>query len=346
MGNTMNWKEIVVLPTVVVGIGLLWIVWEAKQTKAEQETAFHVPTSNDRQEYVDFMRELSAYSMNFQETWHYERAYDSLLEASARVRELTPPGEEIPRFAALCDVGYRAYRFVSIERPDKDETKQLLDDFESYLSRKDAFPERKRDQEMLSSTLTICLLLLERQGVSKDEMLARANSFQAWFDTCEITMIQTSAERALDGFRNRIRLLGERYRLVGRTLDGADLDTEAFLGKVILLEFWTTTCGPCISELPILKSIHEKHADELEIVGLSGDRSRRMLAQFVEDRSIPWLQLWADPEFGNDDLIESLGIHQYPSSILLDRNGVVVAFNVRAEADGSGKSLEEWLDEL
>ena len=345
----MNWKDAIVLPVVVVAAGLLWIGWEAKQTKIEQESAFQLPTSNDRQEYVEFMRELSdqsTSSRNFRGAWHYERAYDSLLEASSRVRQLTPHGEELPRFAALCDVSYRAARYALVERPNEREIDQLLADFESYLSREDAFPEQKSDQQMLTGTLTYALMLVESENTSKDEMLAFADSMQVKFEPCDVTSIQTVVQTAIEGFRNRIRLLGEPYRLVVRTLDGGDLDTDTFRNKVVLIEFWTTTCGPCIAELPLLRGLYQEHVDDLMIIGVSGDRSRRVLSHFVEDRSIPWPQLWADSESGNDDLIESLGIRYFPSNILLDRDGVVVAFNVPAEVTDTEKSLEKWLDEL
>lgn len=343
----MRWKEFVVMPAVVIAIGAMWIVWEAKRTKSEQEESFHVPISDDSQVYADFMRELHT-DLQFRrstENWHYERAYASMSEAAERLRELIPPSEELPRFAVMCDLYYRAEKSVSLDGLTSDEANAVIDEFDTYMSREDAIPKHMDDRRMLSGTLSYMLIMLERQGTSQESMLAYATRMEAKIEKCDAPAFKDSATKTLAGFRNRIGLLGKPYRLTGQTLGGVSLDSANFHGKVVLIEFWSTTCGPCISEMPMLRSIYDRHHEaELKIVGVSRDRSKRKLKEFIEDRQIPWSQLWVDHEVGNLDLFESLGVNQVPYSILLDQDGVVVAFDVRAESNG--KSLEDWVSQL
>jgi len=93
----------------------------------------------------------------------------------------------------------------------------------------------------------------------------------------------------------------------------------------------------------MLKAIYERH-DDFEIIGVSRDHSKRRLNSFLDSRRVTWPQLWHDLEIGNLELTESLGVYRLPSSILVDREGVVVAFNVRAQSDGA--SLESWIERL
>lgn len=335
----MHWKDFLIMPAVVLTTGLLWITWDATRTKTQQEQPFQVPDSDDPQAYLTFMREMSAELTYIRsaEAWHYTRAYDSMREAADRLRALLPPGEPLPPFAALADISYRAADAFTFDRLTDEEIQDVLDDFAAYLSREDAVPATLDQRRSLANSLIYTLFLAEKKAIGKEAMLEYTDRLEAQLGRFEDLAFQDSLRSKLIAFRNRIGLLNEPYRLEGKTLAGNSLDTNQFLGKLVLLEFWSTTCGPCVSELPLLLSTYEEHRDDLAIVGISRDRGARALKQFVDDRAIPWPQFWLDSDVGNIQLFEDLGIEMIPHSILLDRNGRVVAFNVRAE------SLEDWL---
>jgi thiol-disulfide isomerase/thioredoxin len=150
---------------------------------------------------------------------------------------------------------------------------------------------------------------------------------------------------ALAGIRRRLSLLGSRIDLRGETLAGKTLDVTDMRGRVVLVEFWSTTCGPCIQEIPELKSIYRAYHDRgFEIIGIPLDRFPGGLTTTLEEHGIRWPQLWRSG--GNRERMRSLGITSIPSSLLLDRNGRVIALDVRAAAAASEKRLEAVLRAL
>jgi thiol-disulfide isomerase/thioredoxin len=110
-----------------------------------------------------------------------------------------------------------------------------------------------------------------------------------------------------------------RYALTA--LDGTPISPDALRGKVVLVNFWATWCLPCRAEMPLLQRMFERHRDAgLVVVGLSVDRgSEESVRGFLRERSVtyPVAMVGADVEraFG--------GVRGYPTSMLIDRSGVV-----------------------
>jgi len=99
---------------------------------------------------------------------------------------------------------------------------------------------------------------------------------------------------------------GQRYQL------------KDLKGKVVVLNFWFTTCVPCISEMPELNSIKEKYKDrEIVFLGLGRDAAG-MIKDFLKKHPFDYILF---P--GAVNTVESYNISIYPTSIVIDRTGTI-----------------------
>ena len=105
-------------------------------------------------------------------------------------------------------------------------------------------------------------------------------------------------------------------------LDGRQVSSTSFRGKVVILDFWATWCPPCKAEIPHLVSLQSKYRDRgLAIVGLSLDAGGAGdVKPFADEHDVNYTMLIA-----NDDVSRAFGgVTMIPTTFVLDRNGVVV----------------------
>ncbi|NBU40518.1 MAG: TlpA family protein disulfide reductase [Planctomycetia bacterium] len=145
------------------------------------------------------------------------------------------------------------------------------------------------------------------------------------------------------GTLRRLSLPGNPMQISGTLLDGKPFDQAALAGKVVLVDFWATWCGPCVAEVPNMLEAYDKYHDRgFEVVGVSLDEDRDAVVQFVKDKMIPWpiLHERAEGAGWQHPLATFYGITGIPQMILIGRDGNVITLNAR------GRALEEKLAEL
>lgn len=131
------------------------------------------------------------------------------------------------------------------------------------------------------------------------------------------------------------------------------MNLENFRGKVVLLDFWATWCGPCISTFPRLRDWHKKYGGkDFVIVGVTkfygqGDgkpltrlQEIDFLNDFRQKYKIPYS--FAVAESAEDSI--KYGINAYPTTILIDRNGIVRYIGIGAGVEES-ENLEDMIKE-
>jgi thiol-disulfide isomerase/thioredoxin len=146
----------------------------------------------------------------------------------------------------------------------------------------------------------------------------------------------------LDGLATEKNLAvgGEPVAFNVTSIDGKPLSPAAYKGKVLLIDFWATWCGPCVAEMPNVKNIYAKfHPQGFEIVGISLDQSRDRLDQYIKSNQIAWPQYF-DGKWWNNDVAVRYGIKSIPTTILVDKAGKIRYKSVR------GKQLEDAVQQL
>lgn len=149
---------------------------------------------------------------------------------------------------------------------------------------------------------------------------------------------------ALYGSARRLELPGHPIEIAGKTIDGKDFDIKDLKGKVVLVDFWATWCGPCIAEMPNVLDNYEKYHDKgFEVVGISLDDNPEALQAFIDENNIPWATLFEEDEtkrgFENP-IAQHYGITGIPTVILVNQEGNVVSLEARDD------TLDELLAEL
>ena len=108
-----------------------------------------------------------------------------------------------------------------------------------------------------------------------------------------------------------------------KDLDGKSLSLEKYKGKVVLLDFWATWCGPCRSEMPKVISLYNKyHNKGFEIIGISLDESKSALEKYITDNKMEWPQYFEGTKWQNS-LAKKYGIRSIPATFVLDRKGKI-----------------------
>ncbi len=113
-------------------------------------------------------------------------------------------------------------------------------------------------------------------------------------------------------------------------VDGRLVDLARLRGKVVLIDYWATWCGPCIGEIPnVAKTYNQYHDKGFEIVGISFDTSEAALRQVTLAKDMPWPQYFDGKSWQNTFGVK-YGIHSIPTMWLIDQQGRIVTKNARA----------------
>jgi peroxiredoxin len=114
-----------------------------------------------------------------------------------------------------------------------------------------------------------------------------------------------------------------------KDISGATVSTNAWKGKVVLVDFWAVWCAPCVKELPEIAALYAKyHERGLEMVGVSLDDEAKSVVEFVKTHKLPWPQYCDGPDW---KVQQRYGVLPIPTSFLVDRKGVIAGVGLHGE---------------
>ena len=124
-------------------------------------------------------------------------------------------------------------------------------------------------------------------------------------------------------------------------LDGKLVKLSSFKGKVVLLNFWATWCGPCKAEIPAFVELQQQYKNDLVVLGLSVDDPADKAKAFADQYKVNYPIVLG---LGHDDIQDAYGpIYGIPASFLISRDGKVCKRHLgiapKAQFDREIKSL-------
>ncbi len=137
------------------------------------------------------------------------------------------------------------------------------------------------------------------------------------------TSIESIAPLEIGGLAPDIALKG---------LDGKEIKLSSLRGKVVMIDFWASWCGPCRKENPAVVQLYNKYKSKgFEIYGVSLDDNADKWKGAIQKDGLTWKHV-SDLQGWQSSAAKTYQISSIPSTVLLDKNGRIVAKGLRGEA--------------
>lgn len=136
---------------------------------------------------------------------------------------------------------------------------------------------------------------------------------------------------------------GKPLNLKFDAVDGSTVDLAKMHGKVVLVQFWATWCGPCMQEVPHVVAAYKKyHEKGFEVVGISLDKKKDAMLKVIQEKEMTWPEYF-DGKGWQNEISSSFNVQAIPALWLVNKHGIVVTTDARRNLD---QQVDQLLQEL
>lgn len=228
--------------------------------------------------------------------------YKNAVESSDKVIELAGDDKQLA-WKAYNDKGSALQMWA--ERKDQKKLQAAEAAFRQGLTIEGAFP-------VLHYNLGVTLLQLNRdpEGISE---------LRKFIDEDPNSDIAKDAKKLVANPRRARENYAPDFSFT--SLSGEKVSLDDLRGKVVLLDFWATWCGPCVDSVPDLRNLHKKYAKDpsFTLIGVSADRDDRVWREFTVDNKMVWTQ-YRDKD---RSILRAFDIRSFPTYVIIDHEGIV-----------------------
>jgi thiol-disulfide isomerase/thioredoxin len=128
--------------------------------------------------------------------------------------------------------------------------------------------------------------------------------------------------------------------LTDASIDGSTISLSSLRGKYIIIDFWGTWCGPCMSGVPHMKAFRDKHSDILQIFGVSNDKNVSAWKAVIEKNGMNWPNILIGG--GEKDFVAKFNVQGFPTKILVSPDGIIL-YRETGESEEFYEKVEELI---